>query len=407
MRKVILGLALTCCMSAVPGSVFAAGSGYVYGYIYFYQHQTNRCQVNCSGAKYTSSQYKTSMPVEHAIVYLYNESTGNTLASGTISSTGYYYLPFNTSESLTNVQIRWRPEDKDGHFRILDSTGNRYYFPSTTFNLGSGSGIAYNRGTLTWGTSTSPNNAANVYDGAQRGYNQGLSASSRLRNVFTGVDIWTNKTGCSGAACLLEGNGGKRIYMNSTTWLGPEQFVVHEMGHAASYLSSPATRSNYATYALECGTDFDGAGSGWEPTSQEYRCTSMEEATAGTAATYAFYYHNATHPKDYWGDNIESYGASCTTAMQRHQRSAAAYLWDALDNQNDGETIDLDFYHIWDTLARYDNGFGNRQVNEPRSPSWSYDDREGRSPDDFYWNLRYRHPDAANTSSLLTKNCLN
>jgi hypothetical protein len=376
------------------GAHAAANSGTVYGYMKFWQAQGGYCPVgaDCTGARYTT-QFNSLQPIKRATVFL-RTTSGVQLGYSTTSTTGYYSISYDTNEPVNSVYVYWIPEEVGGRYRVVTSSGGWNNMTTPTTSLTSGTGRTKNWGTYQWGTSLASANAtANVYDGAQRMYNDGLDSSNAMINNYTGVRMYMDQQANCSTSCLWS-PVNRQIYLDNLGYYAPLGRVMHEMGHAASYIASPAIRSNNGSVALGCGV----TGGGWTYTNSQSQCTATEEGFASFAAVVAMYYDSAndvrtcTESQDDCYDgtsgefDIEGFDSTCSAAGAdaTWPGGTLAYLWDVMD-ANDG--TNFSFYDVIDTLAAYDVGFGNHQVNEQFNSSWAYDNTSGRSGYDMYWNM--------------------
>lgn len=428
---VVLFLNLFCVSSAL------GESGYIAGTIKHFNRIGNYCpsSSNCTGAKYTQSEYNTALPVKNAKVTLnvvFNQGSGETvipIGTGSTNSNGYYkfywYInPSDWTNYTTNgvFQLRWNPAHKDNRFTIKSSSGGTWFFWGSVSSLTSGT--TYNSpqslGTKQWGSSNSPNALTNLYEGAERMW-ENLSTSSRMNTYFTGIDIiaWDDSE-CS-TSCAY--GDDKRIVIDSEgSAYKPQGRVMHEMGHIASHLASrdqsvktcANLRSSY-NYATQ--TNF-----GWELDSQENGCIQFEEGLATFFADTAFYSQDAVSPATCISDGIcnlmlePSSGAvgTCASGEDRWALTVDRFLWDLYDNNIDftSETFSYTLDDLINVIYEFPNGTDDYQKNEPwNSTLTSVVDLDGRSGTDYLYHFIYDFlgspgiPVLVNLLTTYTSNC--
>lgn len=388
-----------------------AASGVVRGRLRFYQNQGNYCPSSrtCTAARYRQADYNINSPVRDVKVYLVAEE-GGVLGQGTTNANGDYQISWYKftwwGGSPGRARIEWYGEHRDGRFALKTSAGGRWVFwtPYSTLTDGTTASNRQNLGTRTWGSASSPNALANLYDGAARMWRDALNSSNRMRNSFTGVEIRAYDGTTCPTSCA-DGANKRIIIDSSTSAYRPQARVMHEMGHIASYLSK--ARRACVDYTF-------GGNNGWSMTSQEWACAGFEEAIATFFGDRAIYWQASPQPTSCLSSgvcpnssNIETStgSGSCATGEARQPITAVRYLrdlYDSVDETNDGNRFG--YSRFFDALARFDNGSGNRAVDEPWN--WwgtSLDDRDGRSARDFRAHIEGLT--GSSTSSNYTNNC--
>lgn len=192
--------------------------------------------------------------------------------------------------------------------------------------------------------------------------------------------------------------------------------ILHEMGHAVSYLAS--RDQNFKSCALYLYNNKDGH----TLISPEYACAQFEEGFANFIAATALFNKNAQTPFAYCfgagpcmnlNYNIEqSNGASgaCQTAGEenRWEISTARFLWDLYDTVVDysGDVYQQPLYTFIDTIHSFDNGTGNRQKNEPWNSALTVQQKpDGRSTYDYRMLYEYWHDNITSLNAPYVANC--
>ncbi|MFM2416719.1 MAG: hypothetical protein RL385_1442, partial [Pseudomonadota bacterium] len=364
-------------------SVANAASGTVSGTLRFVQNNGQYCDdtvVTCTGTKYPRSEFHQSQPVKNVIVYARRASDNVTLGWGYTDSAGQFSFSWTDNLSGTgnvSAQIIWRGEHRDNRFNLKNTSGGFWILWSNQTLIHGGPTPV---GSPTWGTATSPNAIANLYDGASKMWENSLSQSNRMSTYFTGINItaWASSTSTN----------GKEVGITIDSAYSNHQAVMHEMGHSASYLASRDQNRNVGYES--CYPD-PGTGCGWSRHGEEWASIRFEEALATHLATVGLYFSSATSPFYCTGsapctnnnDNLEN-AVTCTTADARHPHDLMRYFWDTYDS-----SLGRGVWEIIDTVQAFDNGTGEKQKNEPWNSSGGRDDADGRSGTDFVglWNF--------------------
>lgn len=412
-----------------------AGSGYVSGTIKNFNHLGGYCEatssISCAGAKYLKSSYDMYKSVKHAkifVVAVINQGANESVYSLGESSTdaqGRYVMSWHISASMqalfdannTMYQLRWHPAHKDGRFSVRNASGAQYFLwgeiPSLT--NGTTASSPQNLGTKYLGSANSPNAIANLYDGALRQWDN-LSISNRMNAYFKNVKIkaFQDCNPKSNSSCFK--GDVNEIFINNDDKVWQQFTILHEVGHAVSYLAS--RDQNFKA----CSQYGYGGEGGHGLTTPEYACAQFEEGFANFIAATALFNKNAQTPFAYCfgvgpcmnlNYNIEqSNGASgaCQTAGEenRWEISTARFLWDLYDSTSDyaGEIYQQPLYTFIDTIHSFNNGTGNRQKNEPwNSALTKIDNYDGRSTYDYRMLYEQWHDNIASLSAVYSANC--
>lgn len=420
------------CVSTALGE-----SGYVSGTLKHFNKMGNYCPSyrDCTGAKYPHTQYNTALPVKNAKVTLnvvFNQGSGETvipIGSGSTDSTGYYkfywYInPSNWTNYTTNgmFQLRWNPAHKDNRFTIKNSSGATWFFWGAVSSLTSGttSSSPQSLGTKQWGSSNSPNALTNLYEGAERMW-ENLSTSSRMNTYFTGVDIiaWDNSV-CS-SSCAY-GDLKKIIIDSEDSAYKPQGRVMHEMGHIASHLASRDQSVKTCAYLISSYNYGTQTGTDWSLNSPENGCIQFEEGLATFLADTAFYSQDAVSPATCISDGIcdlmlePSSGAvgTCALGEDRWALTVDRFLWDLYDDNADftADTFTYSLSDLIEVIYTFPNGTGSYQKNEPwDSTLTSVTEPDGRSGTDYLYHFIYDFlgfpgiPVLTDLLTIYTSNC--
>lgn len=417
MKNLILMAACAAALFVAPQLAEAQiYTGQVTGTLRFYQNQGNYCPStrDCSGAQYLESQYHTYQPVQDVKVYVETNS-GQLIGSGSTDASGDFTITWVQLWSYNSqARVYFTGAHKDNRFRFVLPSGANHKYTTSYFTLTSG-GLR-DIGTRNWGSSSSPKEMVNAYDGAISMWNNSLSKSNRMLNDFTDVVIYafSDDTPYSCGTSCASGTRND-IQLDDSAAYKPQARVMHEMGHIASYDASPRSRpgNNY------CWPNATGSGCGWSFTSAEWKAASFEEGLATFLGDSAFYYWWANDPRSCnstgacSGSNSEietSRGPSsnCSTDEGRWALTTVRYLWDIYDGEDDSnfsDTVRRERYEVIDTLASFPSGFDNHEKNEPFNFLWVVDNRDGHNAYDFYYNQRYSHSAGINSSTLRANNC--
>ncbi|OGQ20335.1 MAG: hypothetical protein A2138_24910 [Deltaproteobacteria bacterium RBG_16_71_12] len=401
-RALVLGLAL---LGAAPANALTS---YVNLNIRFLQNNGGFCPTtrNCSGSYYTQTQFGVNRPLRSVRVYL---MSGATIIGQGVTNTGgqtvigYFWPP---PDQLNN-KIVVKFEEGNGRWVVRTLTGGVNQREQAVGMLP----YAPNPGSptllyMTIGTPSVPDDVANLFDVAQKGWANGLSQSSSLQSLFTGVSIRgfsdPEGTDCP-TSCAFASTKIIKISMLHRFSMVP----MHEMGHIANYLSHGTNSFSYGgcyDYPTEC-TGFPGSAGGvWYPETVEWSSASFEEGLA-TFAAAAGYYSSAA-PVPYTCDIM---AAACTTSQYDVEKmpscpagaygfpiNVTRYFWDLYDTTADSESVALPLSRIYSNLGAFPEGNANGAEDEPLVPL--NQDENGRSLFD------YRKYDGV-TATVWSNNC--
>jgi hypothetical protein len=416
-RTVLLVAALVAAAVPAPAAPPPDGlyiyNGYVKGRLLFYQNQGNYCPTtrDCTDAKYLQAQYHTNQPVAAARVYLRNYKTGEVIGQGGTDTSGNFTLSWSANTWPITGQVIWRAQHKDGVFAFLHPDGSQYLLISNTFGLTNGTTASapQDRGSLSWGSSSAPNQISNAYDGAWRMWFYALSSSNRMVANFNGLTIYAFSDTTPGACATSCANGSRNtIQLDANAAFSPQERVMHEMGHIASY------QSDHHVGAVDYEFPSTGKGGSWSTTTAEWKATSFEEALATFLGTRAIYHQANPTPMTCLSSsacgssfNLETGSSTCATDEDRQALSTMRYLWDVYDSTVDSsysDTVSTNYFQFFDTLNAYPAGTGDGERDEPWN--WAHtalDDRDGHSSADFQSNFSAFA--GVSTSSQRSHNC--
>ncbi len=399
------------CVLLFAGAAEAAG-GVITGDLRFFQAQENYCpnSRNCVGSMYTQSDFNVYAPIADIKIYL-EDASGNVIGQSTTNSSGQFTLSWYSPGLPAQVTLEWRSEHKDGRFAIRTPSAGALYMGWWSFTPVDGTTVLspQNIGTGNWGTSGTPNQILNAYDGARRMWHYSLQYSNRMVTNFTGIDIRAFSNSGPLGTCSSSCAGGTTVQLDaqSDTYRMPQGRILHELGHIARVLSRDwLWVSNYNFNSQP----------GWTLGSDEHKVDAFEEGLATFFGDVAFYWSNAVEPHtcitaaacNTGSFNLEtSRSTSCSDPDDyRRAISVDRYLWDIYDTTQDGansESISQNYSTFFDALASYPSGYGDGQHNEPFSSPTVIDDFDGRSALDFSNN--YFAFTSVNEWSALSQNC--
>lgn len=404
--------------SLLPSSAFAAGrQGWVDGTLRFYNNQGNFCPTSrsCSGAQYLQSEFNSILPIRNVKVRLKWGTL--VVGQGVTDQLGVFNFQYTIpSDSTHTLVLETFLEEANGRFQVYDGdeTTRRLYSNISYSALDSGGSL----GTFTWGSSSSPNPHANIYDSAWRTWYKAFSYSGLMNSYFTGVKIFAfNATACP-TSCA---SGDDKEVIIDSVWsaYAPMGRTMHELGHIASDLASPGQSFKaVANYCYPNTSPPPGGNCGWSETSSEWGSDQFEEGLATFLGMVAIY----------WGWNPEPHhcllsgaacannsfdiedSSGCTSADKREPLQVVRYLWDLYDTSVEGtwDTTNEGYGWFFSAVNDFKGGssdqYGNRGKNEPYNSSGSVDDYDGRSAYDFYFIWEDLHSN--NAYSVRSNNCL-
>jgi hypothetical protein len=365
----------------VPGLAHAA-SGTIHGYWKNYQNQGNYCDPatrNCTSARYLKSEYNIYHPISDTKVYV-KDNLGAVIGQGVTSASGFFNIVWNRTTTPTHVRVYWQFENKDDRFKVRGEGGGVLAMWTAPITVTAGNAV--NAGTWLAGTSTSISGLANIYDGADRMWNEALRYSNLMLSVFTGLTIRAFPDDCP-TACAS--SGSNLIKMPEGSEFKPQGRILHEMGHiAAGVASGAAMDPGSYCYPLEetpgGATCSDGSNNGWSMTSSEWRGVALKEGMATLFGDVAIYWGNAVDPRTCLssgpcaasGTLEDSVGCSGTVGRRALQMDR--YFWDIYDSPSDGsDDVDTEYYAFFDTLNAIPSGTSWGQLSSYRDGSNNVD----------------------------------
>lgn len=342
-------------------AVASAASGTVRGYWKNYQNQGNYCDAavrNCTGARYLKSEYHTYHPISDTKIYV-KDPGGAVIGTGVTDANGYFNIVWNRASTPAYVRVYWQFEHKDDRFKVRSANGGVY--SKWTGELAVTNGGVTNVGTLYAGTSSAISGLANIYDGADRMWNDSLRYSGLMLSRFTGLVIRAYPTECATGCANSSTN---LVKLPEGAEFRPQGRVLHEMGHIAAGKAAGARMDpgSYC-YPLEenppsgSSTCSDGSSNGWGMSSSEFRGVALKEAMATVLGDIALYWSNAVDPRSCLSagecpasSSIET-SATCTGKVGRSAMQMVRYLWDHYDARSDGnDDVQKSYFVFVDTL---------------------------------------------------------
>ena len=369
-----------------------AASGNVRGYWTFTQQTAGYCNtatMDCTGSRYTDAEFSSNEPLQNARVEI-RDASFNLLGSCSTSTSGYYDCPWTAASMPSEVRVYFRFEDKQQRFIVYQDDGTSrwyYYVNASTVN-----------GIQNIGTYNIPAYGfMSLYDVMQRSYYSFVGTSGLMQSRFTGIKVLYDHPDDGGWA----DGPNKTIQMgwNRTNTIN----AAHEAGHIADYLAKPRDSHN--------GWSYNG-NSGHSPTSLEYRGFALSEALADLVAVGAYWsgtapeprlcMYNTTGPCTSNADShMEVANGSCSTTNANNSRTRVAttrYLWDVIDSNDDGETLDAFLYDIYEMLDDLPAGTSWGQADSASGNTESFHQYE------FEWQLDALR--SVDSLSVYYKNCM-
>lgn len=370
---------------------------------------------NCTGAKYLQSEFNAARPIRHVKVYL-RDQTFSIIGQGSTSYNGTFTISWYSATLPTSVSIVWHAEHMDNRFVVLNGSGDQWVFWTGSLTPVNGGVTAF--GSLQWGTSGSPSDLTNIYDGAHRMWWDSLYWSNTQQADFTSVDIRAQSTECP-TGCA-DGDS-KEIDLPVGAEFSPMARVMHEMGHVSEYIA----HAKYRRYMVEYCYPTTGSGCSWSYNSPEWLSTGLDEALADLYTTMAFYYGSAAAPH-ICGDsavacatdafNVETRTGACPANSARWPLNALRALWDMYDSNQDisggyadGASASVNSMH--DILALFPDHNWNRHVHEGWTCTWinglcfpaSITDRDARNVYDY--RFHYQALTGQSGQTQISMNC--
>jgi len=413
-NKLITASALAVAL-ALPALAHAA-SGTVRGTWNNYQNQGNYCDPStrdCASARYLKAEYHTYHPIADTKVYI-KDPDGTVIGAGVTNASGYFNIVWNRGSTPAYVRVYWQFEHKDDRFKVRSDTGGVY--AKWTDAIAVTNGGIVDVGALYAGTSSAISGLANIYDGADRMWNDSLRYSGLMLNIFTGLTIRAYPTECA-TGCA--DSGANLVKLPAGAEFKPQARILHEMGHIAAGKAAGA-RMDPGSYCWPLaevpasGDDCsDGSSNGWSFTSSEWRGVAFKEGMATVLGDIALYWSGAVDPRScnsagqcLEADTIET-SIACAGTVGRRAMQMDRYLWDIYDTQADGnDNVSAPYYAFVDTLNAIPSGTdwgelssyknGNGQVD-----SWdSFHSWEWRNAMLNHWS------GAIETDDVYFQNCM-
>lgn len=360
MNKLITTSAAVLAAALLAPTAAHAASGTIKGTWINYQNQGNYCDPagrNCTSARYLRSEYHTYHPISDTKIYV-KDQNGVVIGTGVTDANGAYSIVWNRASTPTHVSVFWQFEHKDDRFKIRSDGGGVLAMWSPTISVTNG-GVT-NVGTLAAGTASSISGLANIYDGADRMWNDSLRYSGLMLSRFTGLTIRAFSDECP-TACARSGEN--TIWMPEGSEFTPQGRILHEMGHiaagkAAGAAMDPGSYCYPTEFAPKNGQVCPIESSrGWQMTSNEWRGVALKEGMATVLGDIAIYWHGAVDPRTCLSTgecpasrSIET-SVACTGTVGRTALQMVRYLWDHYDAQVDGnDHVHKPYYVFVDTL---------------------------------------------------------
>jgi hypothetical protein len=406
-HKLITTTATAVALSLVAPGLAAAASGTVRGTWKNYQNQGNYCDPNgrdCTASRYKIAEYNTYHPISDTKIYL-KDQDGVVIGAGVTNSSGYFNIVWNRVSTPAHVRAYWQFEHKDDRFKIRSETGG--VLAKWTGEIAVANGGISDVGDIYAGISSAISGLANIYDGADRMWNDSLVFSGRMQNVFTGLTIRAYPDDCP-TACANSGSNLVKIPEGAE--FKPQARILHEMGHiAAGKAAGGAMDHGSYCYPLET-TNCDG---GWSFGSDEWRGVALKEALATVLGDIALYWSGAPDPRSCLSSGecpasgtIEDSGA-CSGTMGRRAMQVDRYLWDIYDVAADGaDAIAAPYYAFVDTLAAIPSGTDWGELSSYKDGNGNIDSWDSFHPWEWRNAMLNYWSGALETQSVYFQNCL-
>lgn len=388
----LIGVALATLMLLVVGErdARATVTGAVTGIAKFWNMNGNYCPsgADCTGARYPQTDFNKKLPISNALVDVY-DLNWHLLGEGASDDNGVYVVPYKADTKPDKVYVKVFAWQKESRFFFRDVNGRDYGgYTVVTMDASTNNG---NAGTRYWGTSDAPDPYFNAYWAAELQWRRVMNYVGRLQTQFFLIEVrgfandqpdflQTCKTSCTRGDL-------RRVQLDTNASLRPQARIMHELGHAAEYVTKPWRLMNDGTY--------DGSGPlDWDYNSREYGHMAFQEAIATHYGSIAFWYDNAASPTTCLS-NTKCYDSSgsplalanleassyphtddnCDAAHEegRWPLSLMRYLWDVYDSHNDADgdsysAAATDFWRHLSNTYYYPDGIGTYQIDEPWAP---------------------------------------
>ncbi|HSK00511.1 MAG TPA: hypothetical protein VK932_04690 [Kofleriaceae bacterium] len=406
MHKLIMTIAAALALAA-PGLASAA-SGTVRGTWKNYQNQGNYCDPgtrNCTSSRYLISEYHTYHPISDTKIYI-KDPGGVVIGTGVTNSSGYFSIVWNRASTPAYVRVYWQFEHKDDRFKIRNETGAGIY-SKWTEEIPVTNGSTVDVGNIYAGTSSAISGLANIYDGADRMWNDSLKYSGRMQNIFTGLTIRAYPEECP-TACANSGSNWVKIPAGAE--FKPQHRILHEMGHIAAGKAAGA-QMDPGGYCYPDETT--GCGLGWSMFSNEWRGAALKEAMATVLGDIALYWSGAVDPRSCLSagecpasSTTETSGA-CSGTMGRQPMQVVRYLWDTYDSRVDGaDNVQEAYYVFVDALAAIPSGYNWGQLSSYRDAAGNIDCWDCFHPWEWRNAVLNHWSGATDTQGIYFQNCM-
>lgn len=390
---------------AVPAM---AASGCITGQLRFIQANQGYCPTTrtCT-SDYQQAQYKNASgsPLRRVRVEL---KTGSSLmGQGVTDLNGNFTVSWSKSGSVSSGHVRILGKMIDNGTEVFNigqwNQSNTYVINDTSISYTNGTNCSapQNVGTIIVGTTTTPNDLANIYDAAERTWRRSV-VYSHIASEVPVIDIeFPADSGSCGTGCWSAGT--KRVGIpdvNSDALLGGAR-TAHEIGHLAVARTYPSNTPNYCN---RYNYDSDG---GWDLYEEEWGCAAFHEANATFVGDVSRYWWGEGTIADTCRWNqltvctaMLDDSAYCQSGEDRWPLSGMRFLWDAYDSNVDGpnsESNNESYYSLVKGMSYFAAGTGERQRDEWQGTgggsgsSNDPDDQAGAY--DYWWNYWDQNPD--------------
>ncbi|MEQ8274844.1 MAG: hypothetical protein RKU31_14340 [Deltaproteobacteria bacterium] len=399
MKRMIFTMT-TLVASLSTAAAFGATTGTVSGKLQFYQNQGNYCPTSrdCTNARYKQADFGTFQPIANALVYLFDVSNV-AIGAGTTDADGDFTISWYSVSNANQASVRFFYEQDGQRFAIRSSDGSvrQAYTPDFSITNGTAPNNPQAVGTFSWGSSASPNEYMNVYDGAEKMWRKALKNSNAMLSYFNSLDVWVNSNDCS-TSCA--DGSAMVVKLDPNAEFKPQARILHEMGHIASYLASNDQNYRFSgTYNFPVPNQQAG---NWSLNTAEWGSVQFEEGVATFFGDAAFYGPgnptpftcNSTGVCNSFDTELSTGANNCVVNEDRQVISVVRFLRDAFDSTSDwaGDDVQRPLYDFIDTITVADNGRDEGEKNEPWSVSNAnvLDDDDGRSAVDFRRHFKTR-----------------
>jgi hypothetical protein len=377
-------LLLVLCTFFAAGNALAVTSGCITGQVRFIQANQGYCPStrSCASDLYLQSHYKdpAGSPMRRVNLRLVKLST--TLGTAVTDDNGNFTMSWASLDNASHASLAVISRASAAGTEIFkigawnnSANDHKTFAVSSEFSITNGtcgSGSPQAPSTLApfiIGSTTTPNDVANIYDAAERMWRWSVADSSSAAELPT-IDIeYPADPGQCGTGCQIPGT--KRIgipNVNSDAFLGATR-TAHEIGHL---LAEKIYQSNTPNWCLDYST-FD-SNTGWDLTTQEWTCASFPEAIATFMSDRSRYWsgHGAVADTCSFTElgscsTLLDDNPTCSAGESRWPLSSIRFLWDAYDARVDGpnsETNQESFENLTAALSLFAAGTGERKRDE-------------------------------------------